>query len=71
MEAPTPRTCPPHYWLIDGANAAQRWTCRRCGAQRQGQDATDEAISAQWRSFRGGARRTPKAADGPATPSGG
>jgi hypothetical protein len=51
MESSTPPVCPPHHWLITGADAAQHWICQRCGAEREHQDASEEALRGPWRGF--------------------
>jgi hypothetical protein len=56
MEPPAPLVCPPHHWLIEGVETSQHWTCQRCGATREQQDASDEAINGPWRGF----QRAPK-----------
>jgi hypothetical protein len=59
MELPTPPVCPPHHWLITGADIAQQWTCQRCGAERTHQDASEETLNGPWRGFRGGTKPPP------------
>jgi hypothetical protein len=59
MEPSPPPACPPHHWLIDSEDTTQHWTCQRCGAEREHQNATDEAINRPWRGFRGAPKPPP------------
>jgi hypothetical protein len=58
---PNDGMCPPHHWLIQGEEAAQHWTCRRCGAEPDYQAPPDEADRDPWRGFAGGSKRPPPA----------
>jgi hypothetical protein len=52
MEPSTLSGCPPHHWIIVGADTTQRWTCHRCGVVRAHQDSSGEAINLSWRAAR-------------------
>ncbi len=62
--APTPPSCPPHYWLIEMLSPhAQQWTCQRCGAGEEHQD--ELLLRYRWTS-----RRGTRKAGNPSNPSG-
>jgi hypothetical protein len=54
-------TCPPHHWLIEGYASKETWTCKRCGVERQHDEAAARPDRPQWGASRqGGAKRAPR-----------
>ena len=47
-ESPTPPTCPPHRWLIEGTARDQQWACQQCGAERKHEDTSQNYRSGTW-----------------------